>query len=306
MKIFITGATGYIGGSVAAKLIAGGHHVRGLVRSQDKAVQIKARGVEPVLGTLADFALITQAARDADAVMNTANADDFAVADVLLKALVGSGKPLIHTGGTSVMSDRAAGEYSDAVFHHEDIPIDPLPERMLRVAVDRMVLKAAQSGIRTVVVRPSMIYGRGRGLKPHSTQVPHLIELAKEHGVARHVGRGLNVWSHVHIDDVVDLYLLALADAQAGSLYNLGHGEAVWKDIAAAIGRMLGLGDKTEDWPIEEAARAWGPGAITSYGSNCRVRSWKAYKMLGWAPKGRPLFEEIEHGCYREDFGPRG
>src|SRR5258708_21251606 len=170
---------------------------------------------------------------------------------------------------------------------------------MMRVAIDRAVLMGARKGVRSVVIRPSLIYGRGHGLNPNSIQIPHLIELAKKYGVARHVGRGLNVWSNVHIDDVVDLYLLALEHAPAGSLFYAENGEAPWKSLASAIGRLLGLGGETKDWPIDEAVRGWGAGAITSYGSNSRVSALKARKMLGWAPKGVPVLEDIERGSYR-------
>ncbi len=299
MRIFMTGVTGYIGGSIAAALINAGHSVVGLVRQENMASLLAVRGIQPLLGTLADLAKITDAARAADAVINAANADDFLVADTLLKALAESGKVLIHTSGTSVVSDRAAGEYSAAIFH-EDSPFDPLPERLLRVAIDRAVLMGAQQKIGSVVIRPSLIYGRGHGLNPHSIQLPRLIELARKYKVARHVGRGLNVWSHVHIDDLVDLYLLALDGAPAGSLFYAENGEASWNAMASAVGRLLGFGAETMDWPIEEAVREWGPSAITSYGSNSRVSALKARKMLGWAPKGRALLVDIETGSYAE------
>jgi nucleoside-diphosphate-sugar epimerase len=271
----------------------------GLVRQTDKASQLALRGIQPLFGTLADLAEITKAAGAADAVINAANADDFLAADTLMKALAGSGKVLIHTSGTSVVSDRAAGEYGAAIFQ-EDSPFDPLPERLLRVAIDRAVLMGAQQKIRSIVIRPSLIYGRGHGLNPHSIQLPRLIELARKYKIARHVGRGLNVWSHVHIDDLVDLYLLALDAAPPGSLFYAENGEASWKAMASAVGRLLGFGAETRDWPIEEAVREWGPSAITSYGSNSRVSALKARKMLGWAPKGRTLLDDIEAGSYAE------
>jgi nucleoside-diphosphate-sugar epimerase len=299
VHIFVTGASGYIGGSVAAALVERGHRVVGLVRQQSKASDLARRGITPLIGSLTDFTTLIDAARAADAVIHTANADDFLAADTLVKALAGSGKLLIHTSGSSIISDRAAGEYSAAVFN-EDSPFDPLPERLLRVAVDKAVLMGAQQGVRSVVIRPSLIYGRGHGLNPHSVQLPRLIALAKAHGIARHVGRGLNVWAHVHIDDLVELYLLALAEAPAGSLFYAESGEAAWKDMASAVGRLLGFGPQTSAWPIEEAVREWGPSAITSYGSNSRVSALKARKMLGWAPKARPLLDDIEHGSYAE------
>lgn len=301
MRVFITGATGYIGGSVAEKLMARGDSVTGLVRSDEKAAQLKARGITPVRGSLADFSVITEAAAAADAVLNTANSDDSFAVDAIIKGLARSNKPFIHTSGTSVVSDRALGEYGAAVFN-EDSPYEPLPERMMRVAIDRSVLKSAQSGVRAIVIRPSLIYGRGHGLNPHSVQIPRLIELARKSGVARHVGRGLNVWSNVHIDDVVDLYLLALDSAPACSLFYAENGEAPWKTLASAIGRLLGYGGETKDWPIEDAIREWGAGALTSFGSNSRVRADKARRMLGWSPKGPPMLEDVEHGSYRQSL----
>ena len=256
MRIFMTGVSGYIGGSIATALIKAGHFVVGLVRHDDKASQLAVQGIQPLLGTLADLAKITEAARASDVVINAANADDFLVADTLLKALAKSGKALIHTSGTSVVSDRAAGEYSAAIFQ-EHSPFDPLPERLLRVAIDRAVLMGAQQNIRSVVIRPSLIYGRGHGLNPHGIQLPRLIKLARKYKIARHVGRGHNVWSHVHIDDLVDLYLLALDEASPGSLFYAENGEASWKAMASAVGRLLGIGVETRDWPIEEAIREW-------------------------------------------------
>jgi nucleoside-diphosphate-sugar epimerase len=299
MRIFITGASGYVGGSVAARLVAEGHQVLGLVRSAEKGALLRARGVEPVLGTLNDRAILVEAARRSDAVINAADSDHPYVVEAILPALEGSGKCFIQTSGSSIIADRAAGEPSARTFH-EDSVFEPLPERLLRIAIDRLVLAAAHRGVRSVVLRPALIYGRGRGLNPNSVQVPKLIGLARQSGIARHVGRGLNVWSHLHIDDVVELYLRALAEAPAGSLFYAENGEASMKDVAAAIGRLLGLGAATREWPIEEALASWGPSAYTSYGSNSRVSGLKARRLLGWAPKGPRLLDDIEHGSYRE------
>ena len=122
MKIFCTGASGYIGGSVAAYLIAAGHQVTGLVRSQDKADAVRARGIEPVMGALDDAEILAQAARAADAVVNAASADHKGAVVALLDALAGSGKPFIHTSGSSIVGTRSKGERSDAIFD-EDAPI---------------------------------------------------------------------------------------------------------------------------------------------------------------------------------------
>lgn len=299
MRIFVVGASGYIGGSVAVALVAGGHRVAGLTRSAAKGDALRALGVEPVVGTLADRATLAAAAQQADAVINASDSDNLYVVEAILPALEGTGKTFLHTSGTSVVADRAAGEPSERVYL-EETPFEPLPERMLRVAIDRKVLAACHNGVRSVVLRPGLIYGRGRGLNPHSHQLPRLIALAKSRGAGVHIGRGLNIWSHVHLDDVVDLYLRALTEAPAGSLFYVENGEAAMKTVAEAISRLLGFGGAAVSWPIEEALSEWGAAAYTSFGSNSRVRSYKAHKMLGWVPRGTGLIAEVERGWYRE------
>lgn len=300
MKVFITGATGYIGGSLAAQLVLRGHQVTGLVRSKEKAKQLQEKGIEPRLGTLDDREILINAAREADAVINAADADHAYAVTTLLPALAGTGKLFLHTSGSSLVGDKAAGEPSERVFH-EDTPFEPQPEKAGRVALNRRVLAAAHEGIRSVVLVPCLIYGLGHGLNPHSIQVPWLISLARKSGMARHIGRGENIWSTIHIDDLVDAYLLATEHAPAGSLFYLENGEASLQSIAESISRMLGQGGRTESMSIDEAVREWSPEAAHfAFGSNSRVSALKARKMLGWNPQGRSVFDEIESGCYHD------
>jgi nucleoside-diphosphate-sugar epimerase len=300
MRIFVTGATGYIGGSVATRLVSDGHHVIGLARSAEAAETLRQHGVEPYLGVLTDHGRLRAVTPSVDAVINAANSDNPFVVRAMLPALAGTGKTYIQTSGSSVISAYDEGERSERVFH-EDTPFTAMPEKATRVAIDNAVLASALDGVRSVVIRPTLIYGRGHGANPSSVQIPRLIEQAKRDRVARHVGRGLNIWSHVHIDDVVELYVLALAKAPAGSLFFAENGEASMKEAAQAISRMLGLGGRTEDWPIDAAVEVFGPGAHLTWGSNSRVRAVKARAMLGWAPTGPGLLHEIENGVYKEE-----
>ena len=294
MNILITGASGYIGGSLAQRLRDDGHHVSGLVRDPHKAAELHARGITPVLGTLDDAPTLTAAAQQADAVINAASSDHRGALETLLAALAGTGKTLLHTSGSSFVGDKAYGEYSPAVYDEDNLPA-PEPEKVARVAIDQLVLDAAPAGVRSAVICPSLIYGRGHGLHVESVQLPPLIKQARESGVARHLGRGLNVWSHVHVDDVVDLYLLALERAPAGSFFFAEHGEASFREIAQAISRGLGLGGQAESWPMEAAIAACGyEVAVFALASNSRVRGVKARALLGWRPHGEPLLEEIE------------
>lgn len=300
MKIFCTGASGYIGGSVAAHLVASGHQVTGLVRSQEKADAIRSRGIAPLMGTLDDAATLAQAARAADAVVNAASADHKGAVDALLGALAGSGKPFIHTSGSSIVGTRSRGERSDAVFD-EDTPFTPSPARTARVALNKQILAHRDSGCRPVIVCPSLIYGLGLGVEPHSTQVPLLIELAKKRGNAAHAGPGANIWSNVHIDDLVTLYTLAIDNAPAGAFYFAENGENSMHEVCAAINSMLGFAGEPSAMSMREAAAVWGEGtAEDTMASNSRVRAKRARAELAWQPKARSLIEEIEQGCYRE------
>ena len=298
MKVFITGATGYIGGSLAHRLLAEGHQVTGLVRSEARAEQARARGIAPLLGTLDDGEVLAGAARAADAVIDAASADHPASAGALLTALEGSGKVFLRTSGTSIVGTRAGGERVEDVFD-EDTPFTPSPVRVGRVALDRKVRAAGD--LRAVVIAPSLIYGRGHGVNPDSIQVPWLIALARKQGVPKHIGAGANVWSNVHIDDLVDLYLLALDRAPAGAFYFAENGENDMREVCAAIGRMLGQDGRTESMTLAEAAAEWGEGpAHDTMGSNSRVRGRRARAELGWAPRAPSLLEEIERGCYAD------
>jgi nucleoside-diphosphate-sugar epimerase len=300
MKIFITGAGGYIGGSLAVALLQAGHQVSGLARSADSASALKGLGIVPVRGTLDDAETLAVATRAADATVNAANAGHRGAVDAILGALAGTGKTFLHTGGSSIVGTRARGELVEAVFD-EDTPFTPSPSRLARVEIDNLVKGAAGKGVRSMVIAPSLIYGRGHGLNPHSIQVPWLIALAKKRGVATHIGSGENLWSNVHIDDVVRLYTRALEKAPAGAFYFAADGENSMRELCGAISRMLGQGGRTQSMTVEEAAAEWGEGpASDTMGSNSRVRAKRARAELHWQPKGRPLLEEIERGCYRE------
>ncbi|QCI67996.1 NAD-dependent epimerase/dehydratase family protein [Phreatobacter stygius] len=294
MTIFVTGATGYIGGSIAARLIAEGSEVRGLVRSADKAGLLAAAGVTPVLGDLDDAALLTREARAASGVVNAASSDHRAALEALIEGLAGSGKPLLHTSGSSVVADNARGDFASDMILDDDTPFTPEPGKAARAAIDRLVRAAADRGVRSAVLCNTMIYGVGQGLHRDSVQVPRLIAQARRSGIVRHVGQGANIWSNVHIDDLVDLYLAALAQAPAGSFYFVENGEASFRHIAEAISRRLGLGPP-QAWSVEDAAGEWGYlQAVYTFGSNSRVRGVRARGELGWRPRHGSLTEWIE------------
>ena len=174
---------------------------------------------------------------------------------------------------------------------------------MARAALNRDILASTSQGVHPVIVCPSLIYGRGAGVKTHSMQVPWLIDLARSRGVPAHVGPGENIWSHVHIDDLTRLYLLALEAAPAGAFYFAEHGEASMRSVCVAIGQMLGQSDAPEPMTATEAAAVWGEGpANDTMASNSRVRAERARKELNWQPSGPALLDEILTGCYAQDY----
>jgi len=291
MRIFLTGANGFIGGAVAATLVAAGHTVRGLVRDNAKAAAVAAHGIEPVVGILDDSALLQAEARAADAVVNAASSDHRGAVEALIAALANSGKPFLHSSGSSIVADLAMGEPSDRIFD-ETMPLAPLPDKAARVAIDRLVLDAARAGTRAVVLCNTMIYGHALGPPAQSVQIPALVRQAKASGVVRYVGRGLNRWSNVHIADVAALYPLALAKAPAGTFMYVESGEASLGEIAEAIATRLDLA-AAQSWSADEAIAAWGRNmAAFSLGSNSRVRG-NAAADLGWVPTRRSVTEWI-------------
>ena len=290
MRIFLTGASGFIGGAVALALIAAGHRVRGLVRSRAKADVVAAHGIEAVVGSLDDVTVLQAEARAADAVVNAASSDHRGAVEAFIASMSGSGKPFLHSSGSSIVADLAMGEPSHRIFD-EATPVEPLPERAARVAIDRLVLAAA--GIRSVVLCNTMIYGSVLGLPTQSVQIPALVRQAKASGVVRYIGRGLNRWSNVHIADVAALYELALAKAPAGTFMYVESGEEAVGEIAKAIAVRLGLGGASQSWSAEEAIAVWGRNlAVLSLGSNSRVRG-KAAVELGWSPTQRSVTQWI-------------
>jgi nucleoside-diphosphate-sugar epimerase len=285
LRVFVTGANGYIGGSVASALIADGHKVRGLVRSKENADAVAARGVDPVIGSLDEADLLQAEARATDAVVNAASSDHRGAVEALISGLSGSGKPLLHSSGSSIVADLAMGEPSDRIFD-ETTPIVPHPDRAARVAIDRLVL--ASNGIRSVVLCNSMIYGNAPGSPAQSVQVPALVHQVRASGVARYIGRGLNRWSNVHIEDVAALYLLAIAKAPAGSFMYVESGEESLGEIVRQIAKRLDL-EPARSISAEEAIAFWGRNlAVFSLGSNSRVRG-KFAANLGWLPTHRSI-----------------
>ena len=295
-NIFVTGVTGYIGGSVAQRLVENGYNVSGLVRpeSREKTDLLKERGISSVVGSLDDIDLLTRAVQAADAIIHTASADDVASVYTLIAALERSGKTLLTTTGTSIVADHADGEYAGTVFHTEATYFEPVSCRIPRVDINRYVRQAAiEKGIRTIVICPSMVYGTGRGLQPESDQIPKLIAFSQKEGGGLYFGKGLNRYSNVYIDDLTQLYLLALEKAPGGSFFFAENGHNSFKEIAGMISHYLGFDGKTISIGIEHLIKYHGESDRLGVASNSLVKAVNA-RRLGWLPEGPSLSDYFE------------
>jgi nucleoside-diphosphate-sugar epimerase len=295
LNLFLTGATGYIGSSLARQLIQAGHSVRGLVRDPARTAAIEAFGIVPVIGTLDDGELLSREARAADGVVNAADSMHRAALDALIEGLRGSAKPLLHTSGVGMVSRDVVGDRTIEQVVDDALPIvaGPHPAQQALRDQELRALNAATLGVRAIVLSNSLIYGTGLGLATESVQVPMMVLAARQSGEARFVGGGLNRWSTVHVADMAALYLLALEQAPAGAFYFVENGEASFTDIAAAIARRLGLG-RPRSLPLDEASAVFGQNqARFLLGSDARVRSTVARRDLGWAPQHSSLTDWI-------------
>lgn len=187
MHVFLTGSSGYIGSAVAERLRAAGHRVTGLARSDAAASRLSAAGIQPIRGNFAEPRSINVAAGAADAVISMATTYDPDVdgpaIDAILTALAGSNKPMIYTSGIWSHGD------TDGKVVDESSPPWPATLVQWRQAVEERVLDAAREGIRTVVIRPAIVYGRGGGIPAG------FVDSTRNEGAARFVGTGLNRWA---------------------------------------------------------------------------------------------------------------
>lgn len=290
IKVFVTGATGYIGGSVAERLVSMGYDVSGLVRTTDNAEELVRRNIRPIIGSLDDFDVLTKAAQSADIIINTANVDHIRAVITLVTALEHTGKLLIHTSGSSIVADHADGAYGAEPLTEDDF-FEPVPFRRARVDMNRYVRQAAiEKGIRTIVICPSMIYGEGKGTQIKSDQIPKLIDIAKHINAGPYFGAGLNRYSNVYIDDLIDLYILAIEKAPGGSFFFAENGSNSFIEIAKIISNYLGLNGAITDLTVEHVINDYGEEARLGVTSNSMVKSLNA-RLLGWHPHG-PSLEE--------------
>ncbi len=293
MRVFVTGATGYVGSAVVRALVARGHRVAGLARGPEKDSILKALGAEPVRGTLADLPRMNGALAEYDALLHCAidyslgPPADRAAIEALLDAARSAAEPrvVVYTSGVWVL-----GESPSAVAENgrTDRPIAAVA---WRPAHERLVLDAATPALATAVVRPGMVWGEKRGLI-----TAFLDGLARE-GTASHVGPGDNRWPPVHRDDLAELYRLVAESRARGVFHGVDGTAPRVREMAAALAAAAGKKGATRAVPLEEARKKMGPLA-DALATDQVVTTTRAAEV-GWKPS-RPRFPEAARQAHRE------
>lgn len=298
MRVFVTGASGWIGSATVDELLAGGHEVLGLVRSDAAVERVAAKGATVLRGDLDDLDSLRSGAADSDAVVHLANKHDWAnpaesnraeraAVQTLADALAGTDRPFIVAAGLAGIAGTEDG--SAALENGANLAVGPDSPRG---GAENLALEYVARGVRTIIVRfaPTV-----HGTHDHGF-VSYLVGGARESGAASYVGDGDNRWAAVHVSDAARLVRLGLEQAPAGTkLHAVAEQGVRFRDIAAAIGARY-------DLPVESVAAG---DAEARFGFLARfaaldmpASSELTRGLLGWTPSGPTLVADIEAGAY--------
>jgi nucleoside-diphosphate-sugar epimerase len=293
MRVFVTGATGWVGSAVIEELRAAGHTVTGLARSDAAAAALASAGIAVLRGSLEDLESLRAGAAASDAVIHAAFNHDFSrfaessaaersAIDTLGSALAGTDRPLIVTSGLAFLAPGRVATEDDVRDPNEPFPRDP----------ESVAAAAAARDVHVSVIRlaPS-VHGAG----DHGF-VPHVIALAREHGASAYIGGGENRWPGVHRRDAARLYRLALERAAEHAVYHAVAEEGVpFREIAGVIGRRLNLPTVSVTGADVEAHFAWFArfAQIDAAASSAKTR-----QSLGWHPTEPALLDDLDSAAY--------
>ncbi|GAB3598878.1 SDR family oxidoreductase [Kineococcus gypseus] len=293
MRVFTTGASGWIGTATTARLLAAGHQVTGLARSATSARTIEALGAEVVRGDMSEHDLIVEQAQRADAVVHLAFTLDFTRFEQTVEnevtliakvgsALHGSGKAFVAASGTPILPARLATE---------DDVLDPAGPAGARARTAEAVLALSQRGIRSALVRmPRSVHGAG----DRNGLIATLVDLDRRLGTAAYVGDGHHRWPAVHLDDAAHLLVLALERAPAASvLHAVGEQGVPMREVAEVIAEKTGLAPAAVD---PEQLGVFG----ALLGTDQPASSALTRRLTGWQPTGPSLLEDLAAGYYTD------
>lgn len=280
MKILVLGATGYVGQNISKYLANKGHLITGFVREAKDFSTIEALGAQALLGNLNDKQSLNSLGRDHDVIIWAAQLmleDEERVVKALLSNLKGTGKAFLFTSGTSLLSERTDGSWSENTYAEDDIFI-PRQHIAPRLKLENIVRNAVMQGVRAYCVRPPLLWGHGG-----SKVIADMYHSAAKTGAVCYVNQGLNLYSNVHIDDLAELYRLTLENGIGGALYHAVSGETNFRSIAEKIASHLKL--PTRSITVTDAINIWDKfmGPIVFAGCS-RTRSPRSRNELGWKP----------------------
>ncbi|BDG03452.1 NAD-dependent epimerase/dehydratase family protein [Anaeromyxobacter oryzae] len=293
MKVFVTGATGYVGGALVQALVRGGHEVTGLSRDGEKDGVVAKLGARPVRGALGELRALVRQMSEHDALVHAAMdyglgpPADLEAIEAMLAAAGESGRTMqvVYTSGVWVLGETRtpAGEGSPL--------IRPAAAVAWRPPHERRVLESATDRLHTAVVRPGMVYGEKRGL------VNMWFDSATKEGAARFVGTGAQRWALVHRSDLAELYRAIVEKGARGIFHGVDGASPAVSEAAAAASRAAGKGGAVKATPVEEARKTMGPMA-DAFAMDQVVISTRGVDV-GWAPKHPPFVKDAEN-AYRE------
>ena len=300
MHVFVTGATGFVGSAVTSDLIANGHAVTGLARSDASARKLKDAGARAVAGSLGDLETLARAAAETDAVIHLAFGDDFSrfgenaaedrkAIETMGSALIGSDRPIIATSGAAMLQSDKPVPDEEAAAHEPD---DDYP-RASEAALESL----RRRGVNAIAMRlPPSVHGVGE-----DGFVPILIEIARKTGASAYVDDGTYCWSAVYRADAGRAYRLALETGARGNLHAVAEEAIPFRQIAEVIGRRLGLPVVSVSGEDAAAHFGW---FLKFAGTDMAASSARTRERLGWTPTGPGLLEDIDQPAYFETAMP--
>lgn len=291
MRVFVTGATGFVGSAVVNELLSAGHSVLGLSRSAEGAERLKAMDAEAYVGDVNNPETLAKCASECDAVIHTAfNHDDFTrykqnceddrrVIEALAECLAGTSKPLVVTSGIGVL-------HYDRIITEDDVV--PSSDVMPRAATEEAAIAAAPKGVNAYIVRlPPTVHGKGdRGF------IPMLTAMAKQNGTSAYIGDGDNLWPAVHRLDAAKVYRLIVEKQPEQRVYHAVAEQGIaFKEIATEIGKGLNLPVESLSPADAEKHFGW---FLHFAGMSCEASSSNTQATLRWKPSQTELLDDLE------------